>query len=252
MSAGVSGPRIFISHPLVTGTILTLASGPARHLVQVLRRRVGDPLRLFNGEGSEYRAEITMIGREAVTLAVGPCLRQEPPSPLAIHLLLGVSRGERMEVAIQKAVELGVDRLTAVWTQRVQFRLDRSREAKRLDHWWGIITSACEQSGRCRLPPLEAAANLQGALAFCDAAPRWWLDPEAEQPLTAQPPPGSGLTLLIGPEGGFDPRERDLALSAGFVPLHLGPRVLRTETAPLAALAAIQTLWGDLAAGSSD
>ncbi|CAK0748789.1 Ribosomal RNA small subunit methyltransferase E [Gammaproteobacteria bacterium] len=239
------GPRIFTHHPLTPGAILPLDIGPARHL-QVIRRRVGEALRLFNGNGAEYAAEITAIGRKGVAVTVGQCCREEPPPTLAIHLLLGVSRSERMELAIQKAVELGVDRITAVWTRRVQIPLKGPREAKRIDHWRGMVASACEQSGRCRLPPLETATNLDSALALCDIkAPRWLLDPQGDQALTAQPPPLGALTLLVGPEGGLAPQEQALATRAGFLTLRLGPRVLRTETAPLAALAAIQALWGD-------
>lgn len=238
-------PRLYVDLPLVPGAPLVLPDGPARHLTQVLRVGVDAPLLVFNGDGRDYAARVIATGRQGTTLAVESAGVEEPPPPLAIHLALGISKGERMDFAIQKSVELGVATIAPLFTQRSVIQLQGERLARRLDHWRGIITGACEQSGRRRLPRLGPATTLPEWLAESPGS-GLLLDPEAPQPLAAIPPPRGSITLLAGPEGGLSPTERDLARLHGFQGVWLGPRILRTETAPLAAIAVIQALWGDL------
>lgn len=241
--------RLFTEQPLRVGSELALEPRPARHATKVLRLAPGAPVVLFNGDGHDYDAQLLSSARDEVrvrTLAVG---EPEPESPLAITLALGISRGERMDLAIQKAVELGVSAIQPLFTTRSLVRLSGDRLTKRHEHWRGVIIAACEQSGRRRLPRLEPPTPLAR-----------WLTPghpdgillhhAAAATLTELPPPAATLTLLIGPEGGLTPEEREQAQAQGLIPVRLGPRVLRTETAPLAAIAAVQALWGDFRASA--
>jgi 16S rRNA (uracil1498-N3)-methyltransferase len=240
-------PRIFADLPLVPGELLTLPEGPGRHLTQVLRLGVGASLWVFNGDGWDYQARLVGQGRQQVTLALGERGPEEPPSPLAIRLAIGVSKGERMDYAIQKSVELGVSWISPLFTERSVVQLAGDRLARRMAHWQGVLIGACEQSGRRRLPRLDAALPFA---EWIGTAPieTLLLDAQAGQALVTLPRPDAGVTLLVGPEGGLSPRERRAAQARGCRPVRLGPRVLRTETAPLAAIAAIQALWGDFAA----
>lgn len=237
-------PRIFVDAPLAPGQALTLPERPGRHLTQVLRLAPGARLWVFNGDGRDYGARLASPARHPVTLAVDAPGEEEPPPPLKIRLAAGISKGERMDYTIQKSVELGASRISPLFTERSVVQLRGERLDRRMAHWQGILIGACEQSGRRRLPLLD------GATAFSDwiaTAPNGTLllDPQAEQALVALSPPGATVTLLVGPEGGLSPRERRQAQAHGICPVRLGPRVLRTETAPLAAIAAIQALWGD-------
>jgi len=240
--------RLHVDLDLRPGAEIDLPSAQARHAVQVLRLERDAPLVLFNGDGHDYSARLVEPGRDRVRVLVESRGDPEPESRLDIHLALGISKGERMDFAIQKAVELGVNRITPLFTRRAQVRLDGARLDKRLEHWQGVVVAACEQSGRRRLPTLEPAGGLEVWLETAHGdgfAGGLLLDPLAERALPALPAPESGLTLLIGPEGGLDPREREAARRHGFQGVRLGPRILRTETAPLAAIAVIQALWGD-------
>lgn len=237
--------RIYVDLPLDRGGTLELPTGSARHLAQVLRLLPGAPLVLFNGDGHDYTAHLVRVDRTGVTARVGPPGEPEPPPALRIHLALGISKGERMDYALQKAVELGVDRITPLFTQRSQVTLNGPRLERRGDHWRGILIGACEQSGRRRLPRIATATAYSDWLAAHDEG-GLLLDPEASRPLTALPAPGPSMTLLIGPEGGLSPGEQRSARARGFEGVRLGPRILRTETAPLAAIAVAQALWGDL------
>jgi 16S rRNA (uracil1498-N3)-methyltransferase len=240
----VRTPRVFVDKPLVAGESVALEMGAVRHLLQVLRLRSGDPLLLFNGDGQDWHATLESATKRSASARIGRPARDEPEPRLHIHLLLGISKGERMDYAIQKAVELGVDRITPMLTQRVVVKLDRARLTRRTRHWQGIIRNACEQSGRSRVPALEEAVDLRRALQTAPAT-GILLDPTAEQSLLDLARPDTNVTLLIGPEGGLTTHERTAALAAGYQAIRIGPRVLRTETAPLAALAALQALWGD-------
>lgn len=236
--------RIFVDQALAVGDVVTLPTGATRHITQVLRLAANAPLILFNGDGCDYPARLRTSHRDAAQVVIDAVTAPEPAAPLAIQLALGVSKGERMDYALQKAVELGVTRLMPLFTERSQVRLDGERLARRLEHWRGVVIGACEQSGRRRLPQLDPALALESWLAQWTAG-GYLLDPLATQALTAIPAPTGQITLLIGPEGGLSARERQQAYQRGFQGVRLGPRILRTETAPLAAIAVIQALWGD-------
>lgn len=239
-------PRVYLDVPLVPGAILALPEGPGRHLTRVLRLQAGAQLILFNGDGRDYRAHLTNLGQPP-TLAVDTAGAIEPPARIQIRLAIGVSKGERMDYAIQKAVELGVSRISPLFTERSVVQLGGERLERRMAHWRGVLIGACEQSGRRRLPAFDGATHFEDWISTAPAE-GLLLDARAEQALVAIPPPETQVTLLVGPEGGLASGERDRALRHGFLPVRLGPRVLRTETAPLAAIAAIQALWGDFAA----
>lgn len=237
--------RLFTTRPLIAGQSVTLEAAPSRHLTQVLRLGAGAALWLFNGDGRDFAARVVIPARGAVEVQVESAGELEAPPPLSITLAIGVSRAERMDFALQKAVELGVARLIPLFTERGVVRLSDQRLEKRMQHWRGIVIAACEQSGRRRLPGLAPAQWLGDWL---DDAPAGGLllDPRGSRSLAQLTPPGGGeLLLLVGPEGGLSPVERQATASRDFVAVRLGPRVMRTETAPLAAIAAIQTLWGD-------
>lgn len=236
-------PRVFVDQELRSGATLSLDGRAARYVTQVLRLRDGQTLTLFDGNGSDYRATVTRASKRECGVAVGELASTEAPGRLLVHLGIGVSRGERMDFAIQKAVELGVAAITPLFTERCVVRLAGERLQQRLMHWHGVVISACEQCGRSRLPQVTAPTSLDDWLA---AHPRGLvLQHRGDATLATLPPPATPLPLLIGPEGGLTDDEVAQARAAGFTPVRLGPRILRTETAPLAALAAIQALWGD-------
>jgi len=238
-------PRAFVDQPLAQGEIITLPEAAAHHLTRVLRLGADDQVLLFNGDGHDYRGRVISAPHEPPRLYIEIAGEQEPAAPLAIRLAIGISRGERMDFAIQKAVELGVAEIQPLFTERSMVRLQGQRLERRICHWQGVLVGACEQSGRRRIPRLSQAARLADWLP--GAGPGGiLLDPDAELALTALPPPAPQLTLLVGPEGGLSPKERTLAGRHGLRGVRLGPRILRTETAPLAAIAVIQALWGDL------
>lgn len=239
--------RLYLPVPLASGVDVVLDEERAHYLRTVLRLKRGFELTLFNGEGGEFAARIEACHREAVSLTVGEHRPDDRESRLDVRLGLGISRGERMDLAIQKAVELGVGAITPLFTERCVVQLDGERKAQRLEHWRRVVWAACEQSGRNRVPEVLEPLSM-GAWLSTAAGLRIFLDPHASRGLRDLVPPTGTVTLLSGPEGGFSDAERDMAMAAAFTPVRLGPRVLRTETAALAALAAIQTLWGDLAA----
>jgi 16S rRNA (uracil1498-N3)-methyltransferase len=240
-------PRIFVDLELPPGAQVSLPARPSQHLIKVLRLRAGDPLILFNGDGREVPSRLVGPTGTGALVATGDPGDPEPPYPLKVHLGIGVSRGERMDVALQKAVELGVSSIAPLFSRRSVVRLSGERLEKRHRHWQGVIIAACEQSGRRRLPRLDRAASLEAWLSADHPHP-FLLDHRSPTPLPSATPPADAVTLLVGPEGGLAPAERVSAHRAGFVGVRLGPRVLRTETAPIAALAAIQALWGDFRA----
>jgi len=237
-------PRILVELPLSDKARIRLPPGPSRHLVQVLRLRAGDPLILFNGDGRDFPGRLLVPARDAVQVQVDQPSEIEPTPRLEIHLGIGVSKGERVDFVIQKAVELGATSICPLFTERSLVRLDGVRLQRRRQHWRGVLVAACEQSGRRRLPELTAGASLTHWLERQHPYPLL-LDHRSTTKLADLSVPAGALTLLAGPEGGLAPKEHTLAKQAGFTPIRLGPRVLRTETAPLAALAAIQALWGD-------
>lgn len=239
-------PRIYLPQPLAAGATAQLDERAQRHALKVLRLKPGDALLVFNGEGGEYRATLEDTRREGAQISLHEHLEQERESRLGIELLQGVARGDKMDLILQKAVELGVSRIVPLASARSQVKLSGERLDKRIQHWRGVIIHACEQCGRNRLPVLADMQGLSAALAAHDRDRLGLLlDPTADSGPRDLTPTGS-LSLLIGPEGGLTPLERDQARSIGFQGVRLGPRILRTETAGLAALAALQCLYGDL------
>ncbi len=235
--------RIFTEQPLHPGHEIELDPRAAHYVRQVLRLRRGQPIVLFNGDGIDVAAELAACDKRGCRAHIGDIVAREARPALSLHLGLGISRGERMDHAIQKSVELGVDSIAPLQTRRGEVRLADGRIGKRLTHWHGVVISACEQSGRRYLPELEPPQDLESWLGGQSRG--IVLDPRAERTLPELAPPDGALSLLVGAEGGLDDGEYAAALAAGFSGVRLGPRILRTETAPLAALAAIQTLWGD-------
>lgn len=238
-------PRIYTTQALAPDLELKLEAGPSRHIAKVLRLRQGNPVILFDGRGGEYAARIVALDRNCVTALT---LEYHPgiaPSPLKIHLGIAVARGDRLDWALQKSTELGVAAITPLLTERTGLKLTDERAEKKFRHWQQVIASACEQCGRCRLPALHPLQNLQPWLDATDAAGRFILHPGAPSDIVPAETPDS-VALLVGPEGGFCDAEIAAAKGAGFSALGLGPRVLRTETAPLAAIAVLQSRWGDM------
>jgi len=238
-------PRIHLPRELTTGQTVELDRGTGNYLLKVLRLRPGNPLTVFNGEGGEFSARIT--DQRPAIIEIGEFHDHEVESPLEITLAQGVSKGDRMDTAIQKAVELGVTRIVPVMTERSVVNLKGERREKRTRRWQSIIASACEQCGRNRLPAIEEPVGLGewldgGAL---EGACSLVLDPEAGAGFSDLERP-SHVCLLIGPEGGLTGAEIRTANDAGYDSVGLGPRVLRTETAAITAISLAQALWGDL------
>lgn len=238
-------PRIHHPAHLTTGARIELHEAASSHLTRVLRLVAGAPVILFNGEGGEYEAVICEIDKRRVIVELGVFRSIEREPPLELWLAQGISRGERMDYTVQKAVELGVSRIIPLFTERCGVHLDGDRLAKRLQHWHAVAVSACEQCGRNRLPDIAPALPLAEWLAAPTPGLHLVLDPEAEGSLSRLPPPAGPVILLIGPEGGLSDQELHLARQSNFLGLRLGPRVLRTETAAVAALAALLAMWGD-------
>ena len=238
---------------LTSGEMLQLPADAAQHLVRVLRLPVGAALRVFNGHGGEWDASIETSARNAVCIRVGAHHAIERESLLQVTLLQGIARGEKMDLILQKATELGVTAVVPVTTMRCTVRLDADTAARKHAHWTGVLAGACEQSGRNRVPALGAATSLAAAIGADQSRLKLLLEPDGDAAsLKARfaatfhaAMRNPSVCLLVGPEGGMDPQEVQLARQAGFVSCQLGPRVLRTETAALAALAAMQTLAGD-------
>jgi 16S rRNA (uracil1498-N3)-methyltransferase len=240
----VRAPRVYVDVSLAAGAELPLPADAAAHLARVLRLGPGDPVTLFNGDGRDYAGRVLAADRQETRVLVEGAGEPEPDPPLRVHLAIGISRGERMDLVIQKAVELGVASVRPLFTERSVVRLDAERGQRRHAHWQGVLVAACEQCGRCRLPVLHPPVPLAGWLPRIEGS-GLLLDPQAERSLRDLPVPAVDITLLVGPEGGLSPEERARAARSSFVGVRLGPRILRTETAPLAALAAMQALWGD-------
>jgi len=239
--------RVHVPPPLVQGSKVTLPDGVAYHLTKVLRMRAGALVIVFDGIGNEHYAEILALDSKQVTIRIEEAIRGDTESPLQITLVQGVSRAERMDWTLQKATELGVHAVAPVITSRSVVRLDDRQANKKLEHWQAIVVSACEQSGRRVIPAVHTPVRLHDYFAKSNADNlRLVLDPNATITLTNQPRPLKDVELLIGPEGGLDDDELQAAVSIGFTPVRLGPRILRTETASVVALSVMQALWGDL------
>lgn len=240
-------PRVYIPQALGGQEEIVLPRSAHAHLVRVLRLRVGAALVLFDGLGGEYRGTLSRCDRREARVRVAGHVSVERESSLAVTLLQAVSRGDRMDHALQKATELGAARIVCVFCERTVSRLDGDRLNRRRAHWQGIIAAACEQSGRNRLPELAIRTCLGEALDSEDfPVPRMVLDPDAREGLGTMDRRVDQATLLVGPEGGLTTDEKAGVMTEKFLPVRFGPRILRTETAGLAALAALQVLWGDL------
>mgnify|MGYP000007604881 CR=1 FL=1 len=236
-------PRIFRQAELAPGMAHIVDGQAAQHLLKVLRCSTGDPVILFNGDGTDYSGRIDATQRNSLTVRIESVIETPNESPLPIHLGIPLARGQRMDYAIQKAVELGVTEITPLTTERSIVKLERKRLDGKIEHWRQVTISACEQSGRARIPALHPVEPL--AAWASRAGYGIVLDPHDAKPVTALQRPVEGIHLVAGPEGGFTPDEISVLREQGFHAVTLGPRILRTETAPLAAVSALQLLWGD-------
>ncbi|HKD53371.1 MAG TPA: 16S rRNA (uracil(1498)-N(3))-methyltransferase [Steroidobacteraceae bacterium] len=239
--------RVYVDAPLAAGTQITLAGNAASHVTRVLRLRVGEALTLFNGRGGEHLGSIDSARGGEVTVSVGEHAAIERESSFPLTLAQGISRGERMDLVVQKATELGVSRLVPLLTERSVVRLDAQQADRKFNHWRAVAIAACEQCGRNRLPEVALPTQLRGFLRQPpDGGTRLLLSPEAPQRIEDVPRPERGAIVLIGPEGGLADEEQQDAVAAGFSAVRLGPRILRTETAAIAALTLLQREFGDL------
>ncbi|MGR6034153.1 MAG: 16S rRNA (uracil(1498)-N(3))-methyltransferase [Candidatus Nitrosoglobus sp.] len=240
-------PRIYSSLPLSVDSTVALDERSLPYVVQVLRLRLGAELCLFDGQGTEYQAVLEVVERRRAKARILGQIKRNVESMLRITLGQGISRGERMDYALQKAVELGVSRIVPLSTKHSAINFSSERAEKRLRHWQGVVISACEQCGRNYIPPVDSPQSLTDFLGTHHEGLKVLLDPKSNRPLKELPSPlDKRLTLLIGPEGGLNETEIKQAQQADFTGVRLGPRILRTETATVAALASLQLLWGDL------
>jgi len=241
-----AGTRLYCDLVLSPGAEIALPEAAARHAVSVLRLQVGDTLNLFNGEGGEYRAALVAVSKRETRARLLEFHATERESPVDITLALGISSGERMDYSLQKATELGVSAIQPLATERSVVKLAGERADKRLQHWQHVVIAACEQCGRNRVPAVAPVQKFFSYLAAVDRDKRLLLlSPDAATPLKSVRQSAS-MVLMVGAEGGLAPAECEAAAACGFEPVSLGPRILRTETAPVAALAVLQALWGDL------
>ena len=236
-------PRFYLDAPLRAGSVCTLPEDSAHHAVHVLRLREGDEVTLFNGRGGEFAARIASIQRLRISVDLLQHFEIERESPLRITLVQGISSGERMDSTVRKAVELGVAELQPVLGTRSVARPKGDRAENRRAHWQKVVIAACEQCGRNRVPAVHPVVALKDYRA--EAGAKILLSPSAERPLSKLPLQGNSFVLAAGPEAGFTEEEEALLGAAGFTPASLGSRVLRTETAAVAALAALSALRGD-------
>ncbi len=240
-------PRIHCERRLGPGAQFALAPDAAQHVARALRLKAGDALTVFDGRGGEYEAVIQRIERDRVDVKVGAWRDVERESSLQVGLVQGVPEADKMDAIIQKAAELGVAWVQPVICDRSVVRLSGERAQRREAHWQRVAVAACEQCGRNRIPEVRTPLAFQAWIAGAARAPRWMLVPSGVA-IAAMPAPTSPVELLVGPEGGLSDREQEIAVGEGCLAVSLGARVLRTETAPIAALAAMHALWGDFTA----
>lgn len=237
-------PRIYSEQPLQADSIIELAESAANHVGRVLRMRPAEPLVLFNGQGGAWQGRVESVSKKSVTVYLESFIEGDAQSPLTIELGQTLSRGERMDYAIQKATEAGVTAITPLWSERCEVKLNAERLDKRVKHWQQVAISACEQCGRNIVPAIHTPVKLEEWLSTRTTELNFVLHHRTREKLSGFQQPGS-LSLLIGPEGGLTAEEIELAEGRRFNPLALGPRVLRTETAPVVAITLMQYLWGD-------
>lgn len=240
-------PRFHCAESLTPGNIIKLPESAAIHASKALRMQSGDDAILFNGDGQDYLCTLTISGKNNVSAQIRSSSSNDAESALKITLLQAISSGDRMDFSIQKAVELGVTAIQPVISQRSVVRLSGERAEKRREHWQNVVIAACAQSGRARIPAVAAAVTLERWLArqTATAALRIVLSPTATQSLRQIAQAAAEIDLLVGAEGGLSESEISLAAAHHFIPVHMGKRILRTETAALTAISAMQTLWGD-------
>lgn len=245
------GPRIYTAQTLPSpidspehSHEIDLDNQAAVHLLRVLRMTNGDSLRLFNGDGCEYQAELLVQSKKSASARIVSILKTDATMPLKLHLGQVISKGDRMDFTVQKATELGVSEITPLWSERCDVRRKADLMEKKLEHWRKVAISACEQSGRNTVPVIHSPMSLQDWLPAVNSDRRLLLHPHNQRPLESAKKPES-VTLLVGPEGGFSDLEVGLCQAQQFDGLLLGPRILRTETAALTAISVLQYVWGD-------
>lgn len=238
--------RIYEPSAHAIGDTLMLSEANCHHLFTVLKCKSKDPLIIFDGENQEFEARIIQLDKKKISVRLETKTKVSRESPFPIHLAQAVSKGHRMEFVIQKAVELGVASIQPLLTARSVVQLDAQRQAKKLAQWQALLIQACEQCGRNQIPKLYPFFLLSSYLQEAGPPLKWVLDPYADKTWRNYPKTLSSAALLIGPEGGFTDKEQEAIYFSGFQPLHLGPRILRTETATLTALSVLQAQWGDL------
>lgn len=238
--------RLYHSGSIKTGKIISLEKNASHHLIKVLRAKKDSDVLLFNGDGCEYAAVLLDENSKGCTVEINNCIRTQRESPVCITLFQGVSRSDRMDTCIQKSTELGVNVIVPVICDRTTTKLKGDRVEKKISHWQQVIISACEQSGRCVIPTLQPITSYLQALQASDSDCKLVLNPDSKTGMMDIPVPKREIHILVGPEGGLTQSEITLACEMNFTGIHLGPRVLRTETAGPACIASIQTLWGDL------
>ncbi|MGB1236598.1 MAG: 16S rRNA (uracil(1498)-N(3))-methyltransferase [Pseudomonadales bacterium] len=238
-------PRFYQAQALVPGQSIALCDDAVQHIARALRMKSGDSIALFNGDGVEYSATLTHVAKREVQAQINEALNINRSSTLQVQIGQCISRGDRFDYAIQKSTELGMHSLTPLWSERCEVKLNAERSCKKRQQWQQLAISACEQSLRTTVPHIAAPTQLRDWIQQCDAEVKLVLHHHCAKPLSQFEPPQS-VALLIGPEGGLTEEEVEAAIASGFSPVALGPRVLRTETAPVAAQAVLQYLWGDL------
>lgn len=238
-------PRIYTPQPLTESTLVDLDDSAANHVGKVLRMQVGRELILFNGEGScHFNAVIELNDKKRVTVQINNKVQSNNESPLSIHVGQALSKGDKMELVIQKSVELGVTEITPLWTEHCDVKFNTERMEKKHKQWQGIIISACEQCGRDVLPTLNPVIKFQDWIGSANGDEKWVLDPRGNADLSP-PELVTSAVIAIGPEGGLSQDEIKQACTQGFKAKLIGPRVLRTETAALTAVTLLQSNWGD-------
>ncbi len=242
--------RLYVDTPLSVNQSIDLPEGPTHHLSKVLRARQGQAVELFNGDGLNYTGTISSITKKQVTVDISASSAGPAPSPIRLHVGQVISKGDRMDYMVQKATELGVTEITPLFSERCDVKLNAERQDKRLQHWQQIAIHACEQSGRAEVPAIHPATPLTQWVEGRDEDRRFVLHYANPHRLGDTAAPQS-IAVLVGPEGGFSDAELSLAHAHHFQTLALGPRILRTETAPLAALSVLQWHWGDFSQSRS-
>lgn len=239
-------PRFYISDPLLVDSIIDVHSELAHYMHNVLRLRIGTPIVLFNGNGSDYPSEIVDIQKRSASILINAQIALTVESSLHLHLGQGVSKGERMDLALQKAVELGVSEITPIITENCNVKLDQERWNKKIASWQKLIIGACEQSQRNVIPELHPPVTMHQWLGQSSDLDKIILAPGAKTYLSGLSKPQKGFRVVIGPEGGLSEREVYTATQTGYIPVNIGSRILRTETAAIACLAILQASHGDI------